>query len=175
MKKLGFYKIYEDVPDPIVATEESACFDLHAWFTEDQQVTLFNPQNKKLYTRPAAKYGAISLTLHPYQRLMVPTGIKLDIPSGHCVKVYSRSGLAAKEGVRLFNSVGIIDSDYTDELFLLMENTADNAKIIRRGDRVAQAMLCKLEKYSISEVADEPSTKTDRNGGFGSTDETTEN
>ena len=102
-------------------------------------------------------------------RMMVPTGLILDIPEGYSVRVHARSGLSLKQGLVLVNAEGIIDSDYVEELFVLMTNISDNPISINNGDRIAQGELVKAEQYILEETSDKPATKTDRNGGMGST------
>jgi dUTP pyrophosphatase len=100
---------------------------------------------------------------------MVPTGLILDIPEGHSVRVHARSGLSLKQGLVLANAEGVIDSDYVEELMVLIWNISDNAINIHTGDRIAQAELIKDETYSIVETAARPGVKTSRVGGMGST------
>ena len=103
-------------------------------------------------------------------RYLVPTGLRLEIPYGHCVKVYPRSGIAIKKGITLVNATGIIDSDYRDELFILMINLGCH-NYISHGDRVAQMELSEIEDFVIKEVKELTEAKTERRGGMGSTGE----
>jgi dUTP pyrophosphatase len=110
-----------------------------------------------------------SITLMPGDRVMVPTGLILDIPDGYSVRVHARSGLSLKQGLILVNSEGVIDSDYVEELFVLLTNVSENAQVIKNGDRIAQAELVKKEEYALWEIFEAPAKKTDRDGGMGST------
>ena len=100
---------------------------------------------------------------------MVPTGLILDIPIGYSVRLHPRSGLSLKQGLVLANAQGIIDSDYVEELFVLMYNMSDNVMTINNGDRICQGELIKTDKYTIEETLIQPKIKTDRKGGMGST------
>jgi dUTP pyrophosphatase len=105
----------------------------------------------------------------PGDRLMVPTGLIFDIPEGYSVRVHARSGLSLKQGLVLANSEGVIDSDYIEELFILVHNISDNGISIAHGDRIAQGELVVREAYTIGEISCHPGQKTDRVGGMGST------
>lgn len=91
----------------------------------------------------------------------------MEIPVGQCLKMYSRSGHGLKYKVCLANGTGIIDSDYRDELMVVLINHGAESFLVKHGDRIAQAMLEPVEQVEFEEV-DELST-TDRLGGFGST------
>lgn len=83
--------------------------------------------------------------------------------------MYVRSSVALKKGLTLANSTGIIDSDYVDPLFVVLHNVSDTLVLLKNGERIAQGMLQKTLKYSISETKTKPEQKTDRDGGLGST------
>lgn len=131
-----------DVSIPKFATQQSACFDISA-----------NGEHTVI-----AKHGAA-----------IPTGLILDIPEGYSVRIHARSGLAYKKGINLLNCEGIIDSDYTDELKILLYNTSNIDFVIHHGDRIAQGELVKSLDYMLEECYTPPQQKTDRVGGFGST------
>jgi dUTP pyrophosphatase len=139
---LKIYKLNSTAILPKFATKQSACFDISAI---GEHVVL-------------AKHGAA-----------IPTGLILDIPEGYSVRIHGRSGLAYKKGINLLNCEGIIDSDYTDELKVLLYNTSNVDFIIHHGDRIAQGELVKSLDYTIEECYTQPQQKTDRVGGFGST------
>jgi dUTP pyrophosphatase len=134
--------MYPEVILPKFATKQSACFDISA---NGEHVV-------------PAKHGAA-----------IPTGLILDIPEGYSVRIHGRSGLAYKKGINLLNCEGIIDSDYTDELKVLLYNTSNVDFKINHGDRIAQGELVKSLDYTIEECYTQPQQKTDRVGGFGST------
>jgi dUTP pyrophosphatase len=102
-------------------------------------------------------------------RVMAPTGMIMDIPEGYSVRIHPRSGSALKTGLVLANLEGVIDSDYVNEVMVLLWNTSDNGLWVENGSRIAQAELTKLERYTIEETNEKPEKKTDRNGGMGST------
>jgi dUTP pyrophosphatase len=100
---------------------------------------------------------------------LIPTGIVLDIPEEHYVEIYSRSGTAIKKGLTLINSVGIIDEDYTKELFIPFINLSQEPVRIYHGDRIAQGILKKSIRPIIIETPERPVKESNRDGGFGST------
>ena len=109
--------------------------------------------------------------IHPKQRILIPTGIRLKIPSGYEIQVRARSGLALKHGIVAFH--GTVDADYHDELSILLFNTSDESYQVYTGDRIAQIVLNKVSQIEWS-VIDEGefdllTQDTDRGGGFGST------
>lgn len=169
--ELKYHKMYDDVIDLSFATQQSACFDLRAYFgTHERLVTVYTPQNIQSKYLAHQIYGddPYQLVLNPKDRAMIPTGIKLDIPEGYSVKVYSRSGLSLKSGLILVNGVGVIDSDYINQIYILLLNDSDTPVKILHGDRIAQAELVVKQIYTLG-IGEEPIQKTDRVGGFGST------
>lgn len=102
------------------------------------------------------------------ERLLVPTGILLEIPLGYYGAICSRSGLALKHGLVVLNAPGIIDSDYRGEIKVILHNTAEEPVELKPKDRVAQLIICQCMKiqWSLSENLE----LTDRgSNGFGST------
>lgn len=138
--KVKIKKLHQEAKMPTYATDGSACFDLYA---------------------AEARH-------HRYVRTdkndTFETGLAFEIPEGHVMLVYSRSGHGFKEGATLVNSVGIIDSDYRGEVSVKL-NVPIKAGV---SDRIAQAMIIPVERVSF-ELTDEL-TDTERGaGGFGST------
>lgn len=109
-----------------------------------------------------------SLTLAPGAIALVPTGWAIAIPQGYEGQIRPRSGLALKKGLTLVNTPGTIDWDYRGELQLPMINLGSEPVTIRRGDRVAQLIISKVERPAIV-VVDELSETVRGSGGFGST------
>lgn len=109
------------------------------------------------------------LTIAPMQRVLVPTGLAIELPSAECVAlVYARSGLSIKHGLCMANGVGVIDSDYRGELRVPMINLSDEAYTVQPGERVAQ--LCIAPVWQAAFVPAQTLSETDRGtGGFGST------
>ena len=132
--------VYSDRAFPLVkATEESAGWDVHA-----------------------SEYH----TLSDNHVTMVDTGIKLEIPQGYEVQVRSRSGLAL-DGICIANGVGTVDSDYRGVIKILMYSIS-GMKHIKRGDRIAQLVISKVQHAEF--VAVDTLSDTQRGaGGFGST------
>lgn len=97
------------------------------------------------------------------------TGLAFEIPEGWCMKIYSRSGHGFKHGVRLCNSVAVIDADYKDEVLIkLHADRYDGPALkINKGDRIAQGMLERVEQVEFVEV--EELGGMNRGGGFGHT------
>ncbi len=103
-------------------------------------------------------------------RAMIPTGIAMQIPEGYGGFIFPRSGLAYKKGISMANCVGVIDSDYTGEIKVVLHNIAGHDYTVNPGDRIAQMVFLPV---GIAELAEtEELDETDRGaGGFGSTGE----
>ena len=102
-------------------------------------------------------------------RALVPTGIRVAIPDGYAGFVQPRSGLALRHGVTLVNSPGLIDAGYRDEIGVVLVNTDPDEEFqVRRGDRIAQLVIQRVETVSFVEVADLDDSVRGR-GGFGHT------
>ncbi len=99
---------------------------------------------------------------------VIPTGLSVAIPEGFEIQIRSRSGLAAKKRVFCLNSPGTIDADYRGNIGVILANFGNDNFIVNPGDRIAQAVLNKIERIEWKEVTSLDST--DRgDGGFGST------
>ncbi len=114
--------------------------------------------------------SAEDITINPGGgRALVPTGLALAIPKGYAGFVQPRSGLAAKNGVTVLNTPGLIDSGYRGELKVLLINTDPSEPFdIVRGERIAQLVIQKVEQVEFDEVDSLPSSERGE-GGFGST------
>jgi dUTP diphosphatase len=131
-----------DVPLPARAHPGDAGMDLHA--SED-------------------------VVLKPGERASVGTGIAVAIPDGHAGFVVPRSGLAAKHGIGVVNAPGLIDSGYRGEIRVLLINLDPSDPFeVRRGERIAQLVIQRVEEASLREVSELPSSARGE-GGFGST------
>jgi dUTP pyrophosphatase len=139
--ELLFKKLNVDAKSPSYATSGSAGFDLSS--TEN-------------------------LTLNAGGKAIVGTGLAFDIPEGYELQIRPRSGLAAKFGITVLNSPGTIDSDYVDEVKIILQNTGASEFIIKKGDRIAQAVFSPVVQAALKEAEEIDLTK-DRGGGFGST------
>ena len=111
----------------------------------------------------------IDFTLKPGERLLVPTGIAIALPKGYVALVHPRSGLAIKNGVSLVNTPGTVDAAYRGELAcILINHDLTNEVTFKKGDRIAQLVIQKVEEADFVEVDSLPGS--DRgSGGFGST------
>jgi dUTP pyrophosphatase len=108
------------------------------------------------------------MTIKPGARAMAPTGLQIAVPDGYEAQVRPRSGLAAKAGVTCLNTPGTIDSDYRGEIKVILVNLGQEDFIIRRGDRIAQMVICPIVQAEWAEC-DALAETTRGAGGFGST------
>lgn len=166
--QLGIYKIHDTVQLPKIETNGAACFDIRCHITSGETFVVFNAYNDdRSQGIPKAKQP--QLPIEPHSRVLIPTGMILDIPEGYSVRLHTRSGIALKEGLNLANCEGVIDSDYTDELFVMITNNSEKRVFIKNGDRIAQGELVKNEIIEIVESDTKPIKGSNRKGGFGST------
>ena len=108
------------------------------------------------------------VVLKPGEVQVIPTGLYMAIPEGYEIQVRSRSGLAAKYGIFCLNSPGTLDADWRGNTGVILANFGKHNFVINPGDRIAQAVLNKVEKIEWDEVS--ALDNTDRGeGGFGST------
>ena len=135
----------EGLPLPSYQTKHAAGLDLVAAVPREQPVKLLA--------------GA---------RALVPTGFVLELPPGYEGQVRPRSGLAFKHGLTVLNSPGTIDCDYRGEVMVLLANLGTDAFEIRRGERIAQLVIQRVEQAVLVEV-EEAATTSRGAGGFGST------
>lgn len=112
--------------------------------------------------------AAESARLEPRARAKVATGLAFEIPAGYEIQVRPRSGMAIKQGVTVLNSPGTIDAGYRGEVCVILYNASDSVVEIAVGDRIAQAVMARVESIAW-EVADELSDSSRGAGGFGST------
>ena len=108
------------------------------------------------------------LTLSPLERLLVPTGLHLEIPTGMEAQVRPRSGLAIRQGLTCLNTPGTIDADYRGEIKVILINLSNEPQIINDGDRIAQLVFQNVEKIVWESSAELTATKRNE-GGFGHT------
>lgn len=128
---------------PAYATELAAGVDLRADITE-------------------------AIVLEPLQRVMVPTGLYMQIPAGYEGQVRPRSGLAAKHGITVLNTPGTVDADYRGEVRVILVNLSNQAFTIEPGERIAQMVFARHEQAQFVEV--DALDESERGaGGFGST------
>lgn len=114
-------------------------------------------------------HSRVDFVLPPGERATIPTGIALAIPQGFAGLVLPRSGLAARHGIALVNAPGLIDSGYRGEIAVILLNTDKQQSFYgKRGDRIAQLVIQKIEAASLLLVAELDDTERGV-GGFGST------
>lgn len=133
----------EGLPHPFYATSQSAGMDVFAAITELK-------------------------TLKPGERSLIPSGFCIALPNGIEAQIRSRSGLALKNGICVFNAPGTIDADYRGEIGVILINFSEKPFIIERGMRIAQIVFSRYCSVGWSIVDDLSSTKRNT-GGFGST------
>lgn len=134
---------HDDLQLPLKMSEGASGFDLHAAVSE-------------------------SLTLHPGERILVPTGFCISMPPELEAQIRPRSGLAYKFGITCLNTPGTIDADYRGEVKVLLIHLGQDPFIINRGERIAQMVFQEVPRVSLIEV--EELTDTERGaGGFGHT------
>ena len=109
-----------------------------------------------------------TIQLKPLQRVLVPTGLFLEIPTGYEAQIRPRSGLAIKQGITCLNTPGTIDADYRGELKVILINLSDQEQLITSGDRIAQLVFQQVEKISF-ELVDILNDTVRSDGGFGHT------
>ena len=165
---LRYYKLNPEVKDPYRATSGSACFDLYSFLPDESEVTVY--RNDFEETEKVTRAVRLKrVPINPKERILIPTGLILDIPKGYSVRLYPRSSLALKQGLTLANNVGIIDSDYVEPVFAMIFNMSGYVKYINHEERICQAELFKDQPHVLEEVLERPKRKTERDGGFGST------
>jgi len=111
------------------------------------------------------------LTIGPFGRILVPTGIKVSFQEGYEIQVRPKSGLAIKQGLTVLNTPGTVDQGYTGEIQVIVFNTNNYTVMIPKGMKVAQAVLCPVinGKYVKFEQVDTLNEKDRGDNGFGST------
>jgi dUTP pyrophosphatase len=144
--KIKFKRLSEnfnDIPLPSYSTEGSSGMDLRAAVEE-------------------------KVIIKPFETVLLPTNLAVEIPEGYEGQVRPRSGLAAKNFVTILNTPGTIDSDYRGEIKVILTNFGKEDFVVNRGDRIAQLVIVKVERAEIIEAAELNSTRRNE-GGFGHT------
>ncbi len=140
--RLKIRRLDPTVPLPTYGTDESAGFDLAA---------------------------ADDLTIAPRQIALVRTGLVIEVPTGHFLAIFARSSTPLKRGLMIANGVGVVDPDYSgpsDEILIQVVNIGDIDSHVRRGDRLAQAIVLPAPRITWQEVGE---IREGARGGFGST------
>ena len=108
------------------------------------------------------------ILLEPLERVLVGTGLFIELPQGYEAQIRPRSGLAYKHGLTVLNSPGTIDADYRGEIKVLLENLANEVYTIKPGERIAQMIIAQHAQADWQPVSALGESKRDA-GGFGST------
>ncbi len=108
------------------------------------------------------------VTIKPLERVMIPTGLYVELPDGYEMQVRPRSGLAAKHGITVLNSPGTIDADYRGEIKVILVNLSDTPFTIEHGERIAQLVVAQYTRVCW-QPSDSLSESERGEGGFGST------
>lgn len=164
------FKVIKNKYKPIKATKGSAAYDIKARI-DDEPIDLFNKINKINLKQKAHKiiHNKIkTLELKVGDRVKIPTGLFADIPENWEIGIYPRSGLSLKKGLLLVNAPATIDSDYTNEIHVIVQNIGEKSIKIQDSDRIAQIKFLPVSQLEI-EYVDEINKETERKGGFGST------
>jgi dUTP pyrophosphatase len=109
-----------------------------------------------------------TITLKPLERVLVPTGLFIELPAGYEAQIRPRSGLAAKKGITVLNAPGTIDADYRGEIKVIIVNLSNEEAIIESGERIAQMIIASHERVQW-QLAEELMETSRGSGGFGST------
>lgn len=145
MIKVNIKKLNKDAYIPKKGSRDSAGYDLYACLGEGK-----------------------SVIIPPHKNIKIGTGISIALPNGYFGAIFARSGLAAKEGLRPANCVGVADSDYRGEYMIALYNDSDAERVIKHGDRVAQLVILPFLSVDFNETEDLDDTERG-SGGFGST------
>lgn len=141
--KIKIRKLTDTAKTPTRGSEHAAGYDLYADVKEDVQIK-------------------------PHETVKIGTGLAMEIPDGYFGAIFARSGLAAKEGLRPANCVGVCDSDYRGEYIVAIHNDSEETRTVTAGERIAQLVVMPYLPVTFDEVAE--LTDTNRGeGGFGST------
>jgi dUTP pyrophosphatase len=141
---VGYEMLDEDIKSPSYAYETDSGFDL---------------------------FSTIDTILEPLERVLIPTGLKIDIPENYEVQVRTKSGLAFNRGLMVLNSPGTVDQGYTGEIKVILFNASSEQNKIEKGMKIAQAVVCPVINGKwVNLVRKEKVESKDRNeNGFGST------
>ena len=178
MATLKIHRLTPTAVIPAIATSGSACFDLRADTPDGTSIDVYGAWNKShpfiidsnaMAVEYESLYRGPNLWIKPHERARIPTGLIFDIPEYYSVRLHPRSGTALKKGLTLANCEGVIDSDYVEEVCVVLVNHSTEWVKVEHGERICQAELVKNIETEIEEVAEPPKHKTERVGGFGHT------
>jgi dUTP pyrophosphatase len=109
-----------------------------------------------------------SISIKSLERVLVPTGLFIELPAGYEAQIRPRSGLAAKHGITVLNAPGTIDADYRGEIKVILINLSNQEFTVNHGDRIAQMIIAKHETITWN-LVEELKETTRGTGGFGHT------
>lgn len=109
-----------------------------------------------------------TMVIEPEQRVLIHTGIQIELPVGHEAQVRSKSGLALKQGIMVLNSPGTVDEPYRGEVGVILHNTSHQPVTIEKGQKIAQMVIKPVYQALFIEAEDLSNTSRSE-GGFGST------
>jgi dUTP pyrophosphatase len=143
-RSIGVELVHEDAKAPFYAYPSDSGFDLSS---------------------------TIEISIPPFGRALIPTGLKLSIPEEYEIQVRPKSGLALNQGLTVLNTPGTVDSGYVGEIKVIVFNTNNQTVTISKGMKIAQAVLCPVVngKYVSIELTDKVEDKDRGENGFGST------
>ena len=108
------------------------------------------------------------IIIRSLERVLIPTGIFIEVPEGYEAQIRPRSGLSIKSGISVLNTPGTIDADYRGEIKVILINLSKEDFVVKNGDRICQMIISKYERVQLEEVK-ELSETTRGKGGFGHT------
>ena len=152
------------------STNELPKYETPASAGMDLKADLWNINEKFLFNSRVIRKEDNTIdcvVIEPGGRALIPTELYTAIPMGYEVQVRPLSGLALKHGITVLNTPGTIDADYRNGWGVILMNQGTEPFIVKQGDRIAQAVLAKVEQIEWEEV--EELESTERVGGFGST------
>ena len=141
--KIEIKKLNENAVIPTRGSEQAAGYDLYAAICE-------------------------AITIKPHETVKIGTGLAIAVPDGYFGAIFARSGLAAKQGLRPANCVGVADSDYRGEYIVALHNDTDEERTIEPKERIAQLVVMPYLAVEFDEVSELSETARGA-GGFGST------
>jgi len=110
----------------------------------------------------------VPVVIRPMERVLVPTGLFIQLPEGYEAQIRPRSGMALKYGITVLNSPGTIDADYRGEIGIILINLSGEDFVVNNGDRICQMVIAKVETVSWDEAVSLEITERG-DGGFGHT------
>jgi dUTP pyrophosphatase len=158
--------LFPDTELPQRQTAGSAGLDLHAHL-RGRTVRVIRSSDGTISEQNLPDSSQVRLWLPPGSRALVPTGFRMRLPVGYEAQVRSRSSMAFKRGLVVWNQPGTIDADFPGEVLVMLANTGEGEQWVEHGERVAQMVLARYE--TLPWVGGEVGVSSNRTGGIGST------